>query len=249
MNDEIVAAGSYYSDQFEFTNQELRQHVKLANTEIENVKDKVNELVVIVHDDNELWSLKKICAYIAGKNDDLEEYGFSARTIHRYLSEENKQLVDKRQQRKRKGTIVQNNVTEQSGDTCHPNVLEQSSISKEEELQDLPEPTGGEEDATEEPEVIYDPKLLDEKIEQIAKLEVEKQELQDTLKTIKKEKVESSMSNKSSTIEYSIELSDQDLIDIKNNGGIEPLLITSHQDGKTITAKLDRMRLHQKKKR
>src|SRR5215208_7278256 len=119
----IVTAETYSSAQFEFINDKLRQHVKLANDEIDNVKDKVNELVVIVHDDNLDWSLKKICAYIAGRNDDLEKYGFSARTIHNYLNEENRQLVDKRQQRKpkeyqssklleelrqQKGTIEQN---------------------------------------------------------------------------------------------------------------------------------------------
>ena len=244
----IIPAGTYYSDQFEFTNQELRRHVKLANSEIDNVKDKVNELVVIVHDDNPHWKLKKICAYIAGKNDDLEEYGFSARTIYNYLDEQNRKLVDKRYQSQRKpkpienqpsksleklrnekGTIEQNNVMEQEGEGFHPNVLEESSIS------DNDEP-------------IIDPKLLDQKIEQIAELEKEKQELQDTLQTIKKEKVESAMS-RSSTIEYSIELSDQDLIDIRNNGGIAPLLLTSYPDKNTVTAKLDRMRLQQKKKR
>src|SRR5215212_10999436 len=96
----IVTEETYSSAQFEFINDKLRQHVKLANDEIDNVKDKVNELVVIVHDDNLGWSLKKICAYIAGRNGDLAEYGFSARTIHRYLDEQNLQLVDKRQQRK-----------------------------------------------------------------------------------------------------------------------------------------------------
>src|SRR5215211_6241866 len=149
--------GTYSSAQFEFINDKLRQHVKLANDEIDNVKDKVNELVVIVHDDNLGWSLKKICAYIAGKNDDLAEYGFSARTIHNYLDDENRQLVDKRKQRvggekpkpleyqpsksleelrQQKGIIEQNNVMEESGESLHQNVIEQSSIrtSMEEEL-------------------------------------------------------------------------------------------------------------------
>jgi len=142
----IIPAGTYHSTKFEFVNDKLRQHVKLANDEIDNVKDKVNELVTITYNDNKDWSLKKICAYIAGRNDDLEEYGFSARTIHNYLNEENRQLVDKRQQRKpkeyqssklleelrqQKGTIEQNNVTEQSGESLHPTVLEESSITNE----------------------------------------------------------------------------------------------------------------------
>lgn len=98
-----------------------------------------------------------------------------------------------------------------------------------------------------EQEMIIHPSLLDQKVEEIARLDKEIEELKDLIQNIKKEKVESAMS-KSHLTEYSIELSDQDLKDIAKNGGIAPLLLTLHQDGKTQTAKLDRTRLHQKKK-
>ena len=157
----VAPAGTYYSDDFEYINQKLRQHFKLANREIDEVKDKVNELVAIVHKDNTDWPLKKICAYIAGRNDDFEEFGFSAKTIIRYLNEENRKLIDTRKQRsqpspslealrREKGELVQNNVMEQSGDRCPQNVLEDSSIV------DLPsEPTYLKKEL-EEPEQIYD---------------------------------------------------------------------------------------------
>src|SRR5215216_102046 len=83
----------YYSIEFESINEELRQRFLSANVEIEKAKQHVNELVTIVHGDNTDWTIKKICNYIAGKNGDLEEFGFSARTIERYLNKENRQLV------------------------------------------------------------------------------------------------------------------------------------------------------------
>lgn len=92
----IVAAGTYHSDKFEYVNQKLREHFQRSQDEIEKVKEKVNELVVIVHNDNKDWSIKKISEYIAGRNDDLEEYGFSTSTIYRYLNQENRKLIDKR---------------------------------------------------------------------------------------------------------------------------------------------------------
>jgi hypothetical protein len=129
------------SNEFESINDKLRQHIQLANDEIEKVKGYVNELVVIVHNDNPTWSMKKICNYIAGKNSDLEEFGFSASTIYRYLNEENRKLIDARKshsgssgsssgrkpkyapspeledfrEQKGKWTILQENDTEQFG--------------------------------------------------------------------------------------------------------------------------------------
>jgi hypothetical protein len=41
---EIVAAGTYYSDQFEFINEKLRQHVKLAHNEIDKKTELTNLL-------------------------------------------------------------------------------------------------------------------------------------------------------------------------------------------------------------
>ena len=138
---------SYYSQNFELTNEELRKHFRLANREIDKAKEKVNDLVVIVHTDNKDWSLKKICEYIAGKNDDLAEFGFSAKTIMNYLNEQNRQLIDTKHRNKkvdtglkpsqeledlrnRKGeTIVQNNVIEHEHESLHVDVPEDSSIT------------------------------------------------------------------------------------------------------------------------
>ena len=58
---------SYYSQQFELVNEELRRHFRLANNEIEQVKEKVNELVQTVHDEHNNWSLNKIAQYIYSK--------------------------------------------------------------------------------------------------------------------------------------------------------------------------------------
>ncbi len=55
----IQAARTYHSDRFEYVNQKLREHFQLANKEIDKVKQHVNELVVIVHNDNKDWSIKK----------------------------------------------------------------------------------------------------------------------------------------------------------------------------------------------
>ena len=170
---------TYFSKDFEDVNEELRKHFQLANREIDNVKDKVNVLVSIVHKDNKDWTIKKICAYIAGKNDDLNEFGFSANTIYNYLDEENRKLIDARKQRKpkklehqpsqsledlrnKKGTIVQNNVMDQSGQTFDQNVTEESSSTSVEDVEDL---RGDEQD------VVYDPKFVDDLITEKSKLE------------------------------------------------------------------------------
>jgi hypothetical protein len=140
---------SYYSQEFESINEELRIHFGTANNEIEKAKEKVNVLVVLVHNDNPKWSVKKICDYIAGKNDDLEDYGFTSKTIYNYLNEENRQLVNKNTGRpskskpkfnttsktledirNTKGTIVQNNVLEESFESVQTKVPEESSRTK-----------------------------------------------------------------------------------------------------------------------
>jgi hypothetical protein len=223
--EEIVPAGTYYSNDFEVINNELRQHVKLANKEIDNVKAKVNELVTIVHNDNKEWSLKKICSYIAGRNDDLEEYGFSARTIHNYLNEENRQLVDKQKQRlhhqpsqsleelrQEKGTIEHNNVLEQSGESLHQKDLEESSSSNKRTLPtayDIKDAETAEEDEEEEPEEIYDKQFVDRLIKENAQLV------------------------NSFTFEYDLEVKDQ----------ILPLKVTCYPDKKTGFVRLDKGRL------
>lgn len=135
---------AYYSKEFEYKNHELREQFNITQNEIEKVKEKTNELVAIVHNDNPKWSVKRICGYIAGCNSDLEEFGFSARTIERYLNEKNRQLIDSRYSktkskyhqpstaleefRQEKGELidVQNNVIEHEEDTCHPIVPEDS---------------------------------------------------------------------------------------------------------------------------
>jgi len=96
----------------------------------------------------------------------LAEFGFSSKTIYRYLNEENRQLIDLQKQRvkdseyrpssaleelrQRKGElIVQNNVMEQSGDMSPQRVIEESSISTTSEgdgIQELGEELGGEQE-------------------------------------------------------------------------------------------------------
>lgn len=123
----IVAAGTYHSDKFEYVNQKLREHFQRSQDEIEKVKEKVNELVVIVHNDNKDWSLKKISDYIAGKNDDLEELGFSSRTIYNYLNEENRKLLN---HTGRPRGMLQNIDIEQRFESVQTNVPEESSSKK-----------------------------------------------------------------------------------------------------------------------
>src|SRR5687767_15911602 len=103
---------AYFSKEFKKINDELRVHFGTANNEIEKVKEKVNELVTLVHDDNPKWSVKKICEYIAGYNDDLETLGFSARTIFNYLNEENRQLVDTKIHKRKKGDSINSSSSE-----------------------------------------------------------------------------------------------------------------------------------------
>lgn len=141
--------GVYFSKEFEYKNSELRQQFDLANREIEKVKQKTNELVEIVHNDNPKWSIKKICDYIAGCNDDLEEFGFSSKTIYNYLSEKSRQIIDARRSearnsrkskyqpssaleklRQEKGeTELQNNVTDSFVETFQQKDIENSSIT------------------------------------------------------------------------------------------------------------------------
>jgi len=48
----IIPAGTYHSDKFEYVNRKLRERFQLAQGEIDKVKEHVNELVLIVHNDN-----------------------------------------------------------------------------------------------------------------------------------------------------------------------------------------------------
>lgn len=200
-NTEIQPAGTYYSDKFEYINQKLREHFQLADKEIDKVKQHVNELVVIVHNDNKDWSLKKICEYIAGRNDDLEEYGFSAKTIYNYLNEQNRQLVDSRKYKRKKGdstgrtrrgkgTKSQNNVTEPFHESVHETVPEESSRTKSDNLTeiidtlnkqvaDFPSSSSSLSSSSDDNEVIYnDPgKIINEQQEQIKELLRENEEL------------------------------------------------------------------------
>src|SRR5688500_18289389 len=75
--------------------------------------------------------------YIAGQNSDLESLGFSARTIFRYLSDENRQLVDTKKQkdkpsqkredfRNKKGIKLHNNIIVDDDETSHHQVIEDS---------------------------------------------------------------------------------------------------------------------------
>jgi hypothetical protein len=148
-NNNIISAGRYHSNKFDNVNHKLREHFQLANKEIDKVKQYVNELVAIVHHDNKDWSIKKICDYIAGRNDDFEKLGFSSRTIYNYLNEENRQLIDtgkyKRQKgdsslkpfqeleqlQQEKGEMLHNNVKESTHECFHDTVLEDSSRSAE----------------------------------------------------------------------------------------------------------------------
>ena len=177
---DIIPSGAYLSDKFEYVNQQLRQHLELANVEIDKVKEKVNELVAIVHNDNKDWSLKRICDYIAGRNDDFEVYGFSSRTIHNYLNEKNRQLIDAQKQqnrkpkyqpsaaleelRQKKGTYVHDNVLEQSVESLQQKDLEDSSTTTTEEE---------EKEAEDDNMMIINPGLLDAKVREISDLQQE----------------------------------------------------------------------------
>lgn len=252
----------YYSEEFNDVNNELRKCFKTAHDEIDKVKEKVNELVVIIHNDNSKWSLKRICNYIAGRNDDLEPLGFSAKTILNYLTEENKNILtdSKYDHNKKHRGKLQNKVMEPEEERFPPHVIEQSSSSgKEQKQQNQPSPAleefrnqHGTVEQQEEPEeeqtVIIDPQLLDRKIEEIAKLEQEIDDLKDLIQNIKKEKVESNMS-KSYTSDYDIEFNDNDLIAIRNNAGICPLTITSYPEKKQSIVRFDRSRLNKKQQK
>lgn len=245
-NNEIVAAGSYYSDQFEFINKELRQHVKLANNEIENVKDKVNELVVIVHDDNPDWSRKKICDYIAGKNDDLEEYGFSSKTIERYLTEENRnKLVDNSRDssKSKKGKKLQNNVMEPDVDNCPHHLLEDSSIGdKEQQQQEQYQPSS----ELEEFRKQHGEKIKDIEIEFPLPPDEESDTTtydKDFVEGLIKENAELKQKLEKFIFEYPIEMTDEILSDIKRNNGIFPLVATAYPLKNTGIIRFDRSRL------
>ena len=127
-------------------------------------------MVAIVHNDNKDWSIKKICDYIAGRNDDFEELGFSSRTIYNYLDEENRKLIDTTKQ---KGKNSQNNVLVDDDEAFHHIVPEDSS-SEENDLRELTEPTTQQDQnpdsSEEESREIYDSKFIDDILKENDKL-------------------------------------------------------------------------------
>ena len=184
-NEELAqVTNSYYSKDFEDVNEELRRHFQLANREIDHVKEKVNVLVDILHKDNKNWSIKKICEYIAGKNDDFEELGFSTKTIYNYLNEENRQLIDTRKHKRQKGDSARlrespalKDFREQKGTvdfSCkplHEKVPEESTRTLSPTTEDI-EDLRGNETTT---EVTYDSKFIDNLIKTSEKYEELKQ--------------------------------------------------------------------------
>ena len=101
-------------------------------------------MVAIVHNDNKDWSIKKICDYIAGRNDDFEELGFSSRTIYNYLDEENRKLIDERHNLIEESyrTILQKilltkallNLEKEYENVITPYTTEETTIAKGQEL-------------------------------------------------------------------------------------------------------------------
>jgi hypothetical protein len=119
MTNEIVI-----SKRFESKNNEVRAYyLEKLETEHE-LGIRIDELVKIVKEEHNDWSLTRIAQYICTFNDDLD--GFSSQLIYDKISEENKILYGHKTKVARK---LQNNVMEQEIVDQQSNVLEHSSIS------------------------------------------------------------------------------------------------------------------------
>ena len=125
----------------------------------------------------------------------------------------------------------ENNVTEQSGEGFHRNVIEDSSMIKnldpalDQPLHDLPEP-----------EEIYDPNLLNKHIKEIAKLQEENAKL-------KIERIPT-RANKSD-FRYEMEFTDEMFLMIKANSGICPLIGTHFCDKDDGYMRFDKEKIQQ----
>ena len=109
---------------------------------------------------------------------------------------------------------------EESGESLHQNVIEQSSITNTsmegEELKDLPEPEDNN-------EVIYDPNIINNYVQKIAQLEEENIQLL-------QKNFNNNNNNNKFTFEYDLEVKDQ----------ILPLVVTAFKDKETGFVRLNK---------
>ncbi len=167
------------SEEFSQTNIKVRKDWELGRTAARNISNNLNKLVEILHNEHQDWTINKIAQQIWIMNSDLD--GFSKRTIYNNLDADNKQLVTPQQKkpiqyrpstaldelRKQRGeTIVQNNVPEEKFAEVQTNVIEESSITNIEDVEDL----RGNEETIEEQDTIYDKSFVDRLIKENAQL-------------------------------------------------------------------------------
>ena len=78
-------------EEFNRTSHELRTHWKIGRNAAEEVTKRINNLVVILHEEHPDWSITKIAYNIWIQHQDLE--GFSRPTILSKLNDENRKLL------------------------------------------------------------------------------------------------------------------------------------------------------------
>jgi hypothetical protein len=131
------------SKRFERKNEEVRAYYVNYKKCEDELRNKINELAFIVHDEHPDWSLNKIAHFIWVANQDLD--GFSKKEIYRKVTDENRILLDVKvtkpkkslpselleQFRKQKGQELQNNVSEVKFVSRQTNVIEDSSCTEE----------------------------------------------------------------------------------------------------------------------
>ena len=186
-------------------NDEMRAYFVNFMEMRDGVGQKINELVIITHEENPDWTLNRIANFIYLANQDLD--GLSKNEIYKKVTDENRIILDVKKTkpkglpsplleelREQKGeelteeeeTKLQNNLTEEKIHQKESILTEESSITN------IPEQEEEEGDIVEDQEVIYDDpqKIVKQYEETIIKQNKAYEELEQKYKQVLKENKE-----------------------------------------------------------
>ena len=242
---------AFETGKYKLVRQEFRYNWEEGRSAAQKAGNDLNEMVKLIHDEYPDWGFNRIAKKIWIDNEDLE--GFSRSTIKRYLDESNLQLlglVDNSTGEEKIKDIEDSSGTKgvQGGHLLsHNNDTEQSSSSSSTTpAAGAPTTTAPPEPA--EPTTEEEEDEEEEESDQVKEL---KQQIQDSKKTNLEleEKLEQLTIQKKETIGnkfdfvYDLEITNEMLRQIRNNGRIMPLIATAYPDKKSGYVRFDNARL------
>lgn len=232
---------AFETGKYKLVRQEFRYNWEEGRIAAQKAGHDLNEMVKLIHDEYPDWGFNRIAKKIWIDNEDLE--GFSRSTIKRYLDESNLQLlglVDNSTGEEKIKDIEDSSGTKgvQGGHLLsHNNDTEQSSSSSS-----TTPAAGAPTTTTAPPEPAAEEEEEEEESDEVKEeLKQQIQELEEKLEQLTIQKKET-IGNKFDFV-YDLEITNEMLRQIRNNGRIMPLIATAYPDKKSGYVRFDNARL------